>query len=149
MRKCLVLVLLLSSYKLFSQDSALSYIDISQTKYLDTIRNQLATAYISQDLSIEKNYNSLQFRMGRQFRTIPPRLVPQKIIAKFKVANSSDSTRSVYFFPGFYFDDISLFRQTDKGLIPLPRMLPRRADSLGYRLIILAPHDSAVLFAQL
>jgi signal transduction histidine kinase len=150
MRKCLVLVLLFSSCKIFSQDSSLSYIDISRTKYLDTITNQLATAYIPLDLSIEKNYNNLEYRIGKQFRTtIPPKLVSKKIIATFKVANYSDSTRSVYFFPGFYFDDIRLFRQTDNGLIPLPRILPIRADSLGYRLIVLAPHDSAVLFAQL
>ena len=149
MRKCLVLVLLFSSCKIFSQDSSLSYIDISRTKYLDTITNQLATAYVSPDLSIEKNYNNLEYLIGRLFRTIPPKLVSKKIIAKFKVANYSDSTRSVYFFPGFYFDDIRLFRQTDNGLIPLPRILPMRADSLGYRLIVLAPHDSAVLFAQL
>jgi signal transduction histidine kinase len=149
MRKCLVLVLLFSSCKIFCQDSTLRYVNISETKYLDTIREQIATAFVSPDLSIEKNYNNLGFRMGRQFRTIPPKFVSKSIIAKFKVANFSDSIRSVYFFPGFYFDDIRLFRQTDNGLIPLPRILPMRADSLGYRLITLEPHDSAVLFAQL
>jgi signal transduction histidine kinase len=149
MRKCLVLILLFLSFKLFSQDSLLSYIDISNTKYLDTIRNQIATAYVSQNLSIEKNYNQLDFHIGRKFRSIPPDLVSKKIIAKFKVANYSDSVKSVYFFPGFYFDEISLFRETDNGLMLLPRILPKQPDSLGYRLIILPPHDSGVLFAQL
>src|SRR6266446_10010885 len=146
MRKYFVLILLCSTCKLFCQDTSLNYIDISQAKYVDTLRDQIATAYVSPALSIEKKYNQFDFQIGRKFRTIPPDLVAKKVIGKFKIANSSDSERSVYFFPGFYFDDISLFRQTDHGLVELPRILPEKSDSLGYRLIVLPPHDSAILF---
>jgi signal transduction histidine kinase len=149
MRKYLTLILLFFSCNAFAQDSSLRFIDISKTKFVDTIRNQLGYAFVSQDRAIEKDYKNLDYRVGRKSRVIPPPSVSKKIIAKFKVANYSDSSRSVYFFAGFYFDKINLYRETNDGLKPLPDIFPRTADSLGYRLITLPAGDSATIYAQL
>lgn len=148
MRKLFILFFLSFSISCFSQDS-LPYIDISQIKYLDTIRDKMAWTFAPPNLPLE-NYSKLSFRTGRLFRrTIPPELVSKNIIARLKIANYSDSTRSVYFFPGFFFDDIQFYRQTSNGLTQLSQVLPSHPDSLGYRLISIASHDSAILFARL
>jgi signal transduction histidine kinase len=82
---------------------------------------------------------------------LAPRRVNQLTILRFTLANSSDSSQSVFFCPGFLIDDIRLYRQGtgDPRVQPMPRFLPDDADSLGYRGISLAAHDTSTFFAVL
>ncbi len=80
---------------------------------------------------------------------IPPVLVNRKTILKFTLLNSSPATQSIYFCPGFLIDTIAIYRQTASGVVKLRDSLPNDPDSLGYRKITLAPHDTATFFAAL
>ena len=150
MRKFFFIFLLLTGKQVFCQDSlSLPYTDISGIRFTDTLTNDVATAYVSTDSSLEKYYKNFHFIAGKQYRGIPACVVPKNVIVKFKIWNSADSTRNIFFFPGFFFDNIKLYREETSGLAAIPRILPRHPDSLGYRLISLAPHDSATVFAEI
>lgn len=68
---------------------------------------------------------------------------------KFSVCNTADTAGSIYFFPGFYYHTIKLYRIRDNKLEELPRVLSNTDDSIGQRLISLLPHDSATIVAEL
>ena len=82
---------------------------------------------------------------------LAPRHVNQLPILRFTLTNSSDSSQTVFFCPGFLVDDIHLYRQKPGApeVQPLSRLLPEDGDSLGYRGITLAAHDTATIFAVL
>jgi len=83
---------------------------------------------------------------------VPPGLVNKELILKFILFNDEDTAESVYFCPGFYFSSIRLFKMNEQspGIVTaLPDILPNDNDSLGYRQIILAPHEKCQLFAAL
>lgn len=80
---------------------------------------------------------------------IPPVLINRKTILRFTLLNSSQAPQSAYFCPGFLIDTIVIYRQTPGGVVKVPDSLPGDPDSLGYRKITLAPHDTATFFAAL
>src|SRR6185437_5877264 len=54
-----------------------------------------------------------------------------------------------FFCPGFLVNDMRIYRRVGGRVEALPRILPDDGDSLGYRGIILAAHDTATFFAEL
>jgi signal transduction histidine kinase len=63
------------------------------------------------------------------------------------LTNRSDTEQSVFFCPGWLIDTIQLYRLAGSRVEPLPRVVPDDPDSLGYRKLTLAAHDSALFFA--
>ncbi|HEX3935804.1 MAG TPA: hypothetical protein VHW43_14075, partial [Puia sp.] len=93
---------------------------------------------------------------------IPPVLINRKTVLRFTLVNSGEQAQSVYFCPGFLIDQIRLYRlgRPDIGgaaamssaaarVVALPDSLPDDPDSLGYRKITLAAHDTGTFFAVL
>lgn len=85
---------------------------------------------------------------------IPPvrntlKQVTQPLVVKFKVRNDTDTAAAVWFFPGFYFWQIDIYRLTDNRLVAEPKILPAIEDSIGYRMLALAPQDSATFVVVL
>ncbi|HUB61181.1 MAG TPA: 7TM diverse intracellular signaling domain-containing protein [Puia sp.] len=105
---------------------------------------------------------SLPYRKAarRSDRNVAPAAINRKTVLRFTITNSSDQPASAFFCPGFLPDSIRIYRlaapaQTSVKagaalpLTPLPRILPDDPDSLGYRRITLAPHDTATFIAVL
>jgi len=82
---------------------------------------------------------------------ITPERVNYKAVLRFTLTNSSAREQSSFFCPGFYYDSIQLFRQAPNttSVTALADIFPDDPDSLGYRKITLAPHDTAVFYALL
>jgi signal transduction histidine kinase len=90
---------------------------------------------------------------GKYVHFLAPREVNQLPILRFTLANSGDSAQTVFFCPGFLVSDMHLYRSVRAGsaerIESLPRILPDDGDSLGYRGIVLAAHDTATIYAEL
>ncbi len=86
---------------------------------------------------------------GKYVHFMPPNLINRKTILRFTLVNSSDSAQRVFFCPGFLIDTIQLFRLVAANPVRLADILPDDADSLGYRKITLAAHDTGTYFAVL
>ena len=133
------------------EDSLLNrYTDVSRIGFVKSIIKTASSAYTNLSTDLPQVYNKLKFIPGlRHNGSIPNDFVTQKIILKFNVCNTADSTVSVWFFPGFFYTDIQLFTESEGGLKEIPNIRPGFSDSLGYRLISLAAKDSATFFAEL
>ncbi len=143
--------LLLFGAAVNAQDTAVSpYIDINKIPFATSITRSASSAFIGKNESLAKVISSLSFKKGMIHKgNVPSSDVTKKAVIRFSVRNSSDSVASIWFFPGFYYWDVTLYRQEKTGITKLPSVLAPGRDNLGYRKIILSPHDSATLYAEL
>lgn len=135
-----------------AQDSVSSKcIDISKIRLVRNIVKNVGVAYLNENKTLVESYSpSLHFSSGLiHTKTIPNEYVTQKAILRFRLCNTGDSVAGAYFFPGFYYKKINLFRLRNDRLEAIPSRLPDNPDSVGYRFISLAGHDTATIFAEL
>lgn len=132
------------------QDSSRQYTDISRILLVKEIREEISTAYIGKNEKAGTVYAGLRFIPGTQHRgSVPDAFVTRKALTRFSICNNSDSSAGIYFFPGFYFTGIRLYRAVDNRLTALPDSIPPHREGAGYRYLELAPHDSLVIVAEL
>lgn len=84
-------------------------------------------------------------------RNLPDRYMELDIFERFVLTNSSDSTKEVYFLPGFYCKDIQLFSAPVGALPQELTLVPDSAEgkrALGTQLISLAPHETRVFYCR-
>ena len=134
-----------------AQDSLwTTYTDINKIKFADPIEKTVSSCYINKDQDPEKNYSGQLFQPGIQHPgSVPNNFVTRKLLLKFNICNTADSTVSIYFFPGFYYQQIELFQFDGTFIKKLPSILPDDPDSIGFRKISLPAHDSATILAEL
>jgi signal transduction histidine kinase len=132
------------------QGSNLPYIDISKEHVADSISAKMATAYLSKDSSLDQSYSRLHFVNGPfEKGNVNNINVSKKAIVLFRITNTGDTIKGSWFFPGFFFNEINLYKEDNGHLTPLPGILPAVPDSIGYRYIQLAAHDSATIVAEM
>ncbi|MGB3005507.1 MAG: hypothetical protein WBC06_03290, partial [Chitinophagaceae bacterium] len=131
----LLISLLFKGITANSQDSLLNqYVDISKIGIVKPISKSTAGTYIESNAAIEKEYSRLLFSPEiLKNAIVPGKYVTKKVVIRFNICNTSDSTVSFYFFPGFYFEDIQLYRVDANELKVIPAILPPIQDSIGYR----------------
>ncbi len=93
----------------------------------------------------------LPYKQGtaKYMHFMPPVLINRKTVLRFTLINSSELAQNVFFCPGFLIDTIQLYRLSPTGVKRLADSLPDDGDSLGYRKISLAGHDTGTYFAVL
>ncbi|HEY6505422.1 MAG TPA: 7TM diverse intracellular signaling domain-containing protein [Chitinophagaceae bacterium] len=130
---------------------ARSCIDISKIRLVKSISKNVSVTYLSPKTDLPGSFSSsLPLSPGLiHAKAIPNEYVTKKAVMRFWICNSADSTVSIYFFPGFYYKHISLYRLRNDRLEEIPRILPDNPDSIGYRLISLPAHDTATILAEL
>ena len=145
-----IFLISLSAYSFCQSHGPLTYYDINKTRLADTITNNMEMVYLSPDSTLLQNYSVLQFSHGYDNRkTVSDKNVPKTAIIRFNICNNGDTINGVYFFPGFYFSTINLYRVEGNKISPLPRILPNTQDSIGYRYLSLLPKDSATIIVEL
>ena len=135
----------------FAQDSlANKYTDISEVKFLKNITRFISGAYIGKNEDPEAAYAHAEFIPGLKHKgVIPNDFVTNRVLVRFNICNGSDSAVSVFFFPGFYFKDIELYKAGPGGVKKMQSFLPHHDDSIGFRGITLQAKDSATIVAAL
>jgi two-component system, NarL family, sensor histidine kinase DesK len=144
--------ILLPFFPAHSQDTIRpACFDISKERLADTLSTGMQIAYLSKDSSLQEHYSQLHFDEGGSVgnRKVQDKNVPRRVIIRFNVCNSADTEKGVFFFPGFYFNHIDLYRAEGSSLKKLPYILPYTPDSIGYRYFSLSAGDSATIVAEL
>jgi len=127
-----------------------SVTDINKIVFSENLENKIEFSYLDIEDSLADKYHSLHFSKGPIHKPhIPEKYVTKKAILRFKICNSSDSTKSIWFFPGLYYWDSKLYEETETGLKKLPSILPDEPKEISYRLITLPARDSATIVAEL
>jgi signal transduction histidine kinase len=119
----------------------------SKTK-AEPVRNPVKSfAPLSQHVAKDYNNDILAAdsftRLG-----IPPEKVTRKILLRFTLINRQDVPDSCYFFPGFFFSNVLLYKVENEKAIPLPVIAPPIKDNISFRLIAMKPHDSLTILAE-
>ena len=110
----------------------------------------VSSTYTGLSTSFPEIYKTLVYTADIPHKgAVPNDFVTKKIILKLNLNNSADTAVSAWFFPGFYYTDIKLYKAVTSGVERLPSILPPIGDSIGYRLISLASKDSVTIFAEL
>jgi signal transduction histidine kinase len=142
------LLVIVSSINVFAGDT--TCVDISQVNHVKTLYKVVSSAYIGLDEKLEVNYNNINFKPGLiHDGTIPPAYVSRKALMRFSICNNADTAVSVWFFPGFYFWDVDLYRINGSGLERIADQKPALKNNLSYRLITVGPHETDTIIAEL
>ena len=136
------------------QESAVSFIDINQIHLISSERKIAAVlemAYLAPEKKLENELSTLSFQKGVIHpRFIPIEQVPDQVVLKFRICNTADSNRMVWFYPGLYFWSIQLYQLTPSGnLAPWPDIRPDSPDEISYRKLELRAGDSLTMIALL
>ena len=76
---------------------------------------------------------------------VPTGIVSLPFYCRFVLENDADTTRRFYFFPGYYFRNISLFKDSAGTIVRLPEALPPDGE-LGCRIFTALPHSVTPFF---
>lgn len=80
---------------------------------------------------------------------ITPAENSKKVLVRFLLVNKTDTARGFYFFPGFYYKDIILYKKAGEKAIAFPRILPDHPDSIGFRYLSIPGRDTCEVLAVL
>jgi signal transduction histidine kinase len=145
-----LLVLLFIYSNVYAQDSVNSWNDIREIRLAKSVLKTVTSTYINKKENRFSDYLRLSFQPGIEHKgTIPTGFVTKELLLKFNVCNSADTASSIYFFPGFFYNDIKLYKISNGVISEIPPVLPPVSDSIGFRLISLAAHDSISVIARL
>jgi signal transduction histidine kinase len=146
----LISLIFFCSYSFCQSIPDSSFIDLSKAIPYELIRDKTEVAFLPSDSSLEKSYPTIKFQSGAGFKKdVPAKFVTQKLILRFHIVNPANNADSAWFFPGFFYSEMHLYKLSEKGLMNVPLIEPANSDSIGYRLLELAPHDSATFLAEL
>ena len=141
---CLLLLFHPWGQQLFAQE----HIDISEAGLSKNISGNVSSAYGEPNAA--NGPDEVKFEPGIRHRgNVPASRVTSPFYLKFHLVNRADSARSVYFFPGFYYKTIRIYRQDEDRYLRLPDRMPDHPDRAGFREISLAAGDSAIFVAEL
>ena len=137
--------------KVQREDSLQShFVDISKIALSEGIEKNIGFSYVDNKAMLPETFHSLTFNKGAiHKRQIPDKFVTKKAILRFNICNSSDSAKSIWFFPGLYYWDSQLYELDGNTLKKIPSILPDQPKEISYRYITLPAHDSATIIAEL
>lgn len=149
----LTLMILVNAPRGRSQSSMIpdtQTVEINRIVLAENITSKIGFAYLPAKASLTRAYDTLHFSDGAIHKGfIPEKAVTKKAVLRFSVVNNTDTAHSAWFFPGLYYWDIQLYRLKDGTPEPIQSALPTVEKEISYRLITLAPHDSATILAEL
>jgi len=109
----------------------------------------VAAGYLPVSFNIETGYDkNILSREPLKTPPVNPGNVSKKIIHRFSVINEGDKTDSLYFFPGFFFRNVLLYKIENNKAVPLPVLAPQMQDSVSFRLFHVLPHDTLTVLAE-
>ena len=123
--------------------------DVSKITLAASITKQLTVSFVDRHIHLTEKYSSLVFSSTVPKGFIPNNLVTKKAVIKFILCNAADTAISAWFFPGLYCKDIQLYRATGTQLSKIASVVPQIPDSISYRKIFVAPHDTVTIVAEL
>jgi len=110
---------------------------------------KIPTGFVPRSFSVEANYDStVLLRDILKNPHVKAPNVSKKLLARFSVANNTDTPDSLYFFPDLFFDHVILYKIENNKATALPVIAPTNRDSISYRLFSVLPHDTITILAE-
>ena len=110
---------------------------------------RIPAGFVPRSFSVEKNYDAnVLCRDPFKITHVTASNASKKLLARFSVANNSDTPDSLYFFPDLYFDNVILYKVENNKATVLPVIAPVNGDSISFRLFSVSPHDTLTILAE-
>jgi signal transduction histidine kinase len=110
---------------------------------------RIPAGFVPRSFSVEKNYDAnVLSRNPFKITHVTASNASKKLLARFSVANNSDTPDSLYFFPDLYFDNVILYKVENNKATVLPVIAPVNGDSISFRLFSVSPHDTLTILAE-
>src|SRR6188474_43398 len=110
---------------------------------------RIPAGFIARSFNVEANYDAnVLSRDPLTITHVKAPNVSKKLLARFSIANNSDSPDSLYFFPDLFFDNVILYKIENNKATALPVIAPPNRDSISYRLFSVLPHDTLTILAE-
>src|SRR5436190_2599220 len=110
---------------------------------------RIPAGFVPRSFSVEKNYDAnVLSRDPFKITHVTASNASKKLLARFSVANNSDTPDSLYFFPDLYFDNVILYKVENNKATVLPVIAPVNGDSISFRLFSVSPHDTLTILAE-
>lgn len=131
----------------------LTVIDVNKIKEVKFCAD-LAHVYKDNTLSVTPgNFNQLKWFQLRKgvVKILNYKDATCRWVFKLRLTNTGDSAFKMVFFPGVYYTEINLYRKDTAIIIPqpLPKILPRFTDSVGYRSFYVPAKDTADYYFEI
>jgi len=108
-----------------------------------------AAGYLPENFNMEREYDpNILSKKPLMIPTLGANNVSKKIVSRFSIINNGDTTDSLYFFPGFFFRNVLLYKIENNKATVLPVIAPQIKDSISLRLINVLPHDTLTILAE-
>lgn len=129
-----------------TKDTIINIDHLKKYKYLDLP----SVLFVSPKMDLTKNYASVSDSFKPLYGvSVSSRKITSKIIVRFRVANPGENEASCYFFPGFFFSNVILYKvEKDNHIIPIPSLAPHHKDSVSFRMITVPPGDTSTILAE-
>lgn len=125
-------------------------IDVAGINLAIEIRDQISSVFLKNEEELLNKFPSIPFKQGAVIKgPIPEKYVTQTALVRFRIHNSGNQIKKIYFFPGFYYKKIRLYRVNGKALQLLPEIMPDNKEKAGYRELTIAAGDSMEIIASL
>jgi signal transduction histidine kinase len=149
LRVLLFLLLLPGSAR--SQENAFPpAVELDKIRLVLELRPFVSVSFTGKDTDPRKVYSNLTFSKGIRFTgPVPDKYVVKKALLRFSAVNHADTSITVYFFPGFYYPFVKLYRDDHGVLQPLPEIVPSNSQRMSYRGFTVPPHDSMTVIVEL
>jgi len=125
--------------------------EVDVSKVISTYTfDSLPVSFVPVKMNVEKEYPHIFQSVKTKVPIIilPDRAI-YKIIIKFQLINSGDSATTCYFFPGFHFSNVVLYKtEQNNNLSVLPVLSPLHKDSVAFRGIKIPAKDTMNILAE-
>ena len=129
-----------------SRDPLVNISQLKKYKFLE----KPSVVFVPRGMDLAKNYASIS-NSFEQFdgSMVSSRKITSKVITRFRLVNTDENEVACYFFPGFFFTNVILYKVEKDNLIkPIPSSGPNHKDSVSFRLITLPAKDSIIILAE-
>ncbi len=144
-----VFLVLVIQFSTSAQGNKPPFVDVDSIRTGSRILSSTYYSIVPAKFKIEDWTQTKLIKLTPKNFKIPASSVSDKVLVHFRLLNSSDTTRGFYFFPGFYFRDMTLYQWTEGKAVPIPRVVPKDPDSSGYRYLSIAARDTSEILVVL
>ena len=142
-----VLVLLVTANTAFCQHPD-TLIILNKNTDIYSIKG-IPAGFVPRSFSIEANYDANVLSQDPfKVTHVTASKASKKLLARFSVANNTDTPDSLYFFPDLFFENVILYKIENNKVTALPVIAPTTGDSISYRLFSVSPHDTLTILAE-
>jgi len=127
-------------------DTTINITGLKKIKYIDPP----AVVFVSRATDVIKDYASISNSFKPLYGvSVSPKKITSKIIARFRLVNADEKEATCYFFPGFFFSNVILYKiEKNNQLNLIPTIAPHHKDSVSFRLITVPANDSITILAE-